>query len=68
MKSNHTNFIAASEGSAKPEFETPGLVVTCPLTSINPMNNHERRYVYDVKRAGMRFFERCIFDEQDETE
>jgi len=67
MNSNHTNR-HRQQGGIRPEFNTSGLVATCPLTSLNPLDKHERRYVWDVKRSAVGFFEGYIFDEQDEAE
>ena len=64
MSNNHTNR-HRQQGGIRPEYETSGLVSTCPLTSLNPLDKHERRHVWDVKRAAARFFEGYIFDETD---
>ena len=61
---NHTNR-HSQQGGIRPEYETAGLVLTCPLTSVNPLDKHERRYVYDVKHSAIRCSKGYIFDEEE---
>lgn len=40
----------------RPEFVTPGLVETSPLTSVDPLDKHERVFVWKHKVNMARYF------------
>jgi len=56
MKSNHTNR-HHQQGGIRPEYETAGLVLTCPLTSVNPLDNRSRLFVFRSKMNVVGYFE-----------
>ena len=56
MNSNHTNR-HRQQGGIRPEFKTAGLVATCPLTSLNPLDNRSRLFVFRSKINVVGYFE-----------